>query len=144
MGEFVSQANKAENDLARIFILVATIIIPLSTPVFFNKVLFGNMELIQKFSFSLGWLSILASLIFGLIYFVLVHGLLRSGKKILQQLHQGLETMKNTDPSTMFNYQTKEIKRLPKESRLWPLRLQIIFIFLGLFLFAFNIIWSIF
>ncbi len=144
MGEYATHANKAENDLSRIFILVATIIIPLSTPAFFNNAIFGNMELIQIISFSFGWFSILASLTLGLIYFVMVHGLLKSGKNILQQLHQDLETMKNAEAKTMYDYQTKEIKRLPKESRLWPLKLQIIFLFLGLFLFAFNIIWSIF
>ncbi len=136
--------NKAENDLTRIFVLVATIIIPLSTPVFFNENIFSTMKLFQKITFSLGWFLMVASLTLGLIFFVIVHNYFRSTRVTMEHLHQDVDSNNNMSDAEKYSSLAKEIKKITIESKIWPMRLQIICLFLGLFLFALNIVWSIF
>lgn len=137
-------ATKAENDLVRTFILVATILIPLTTPVFFNLDIFGIMELYQKTIFSLGWFFILVSLISGLIFVVVIHGFYSSTADTMQRLRKDLELKENKDNAKISAKMKEANEKMPVKSIIWPMRIQVICLFLGLFLLAISIILSIF
>ena len=74
--------------------MVATIIIPLSTTVFFNKEILSELNKIPKIFLSIGWLFLIVSLVLGLVQFIMNYGFFKSSRKILEKLSTDIKDMK--------------------------------------------------
>lgn len=124
--EYRKGENKALEDLSKAFILIATIIIPLSSVLFINKDVFLNKE-IAKIFLSSSWIVFFLSIITGLLQLIIDYGFWGSGRKVLHKVYKRM-------------IDKKEISKLPSESRTWPIKAQIVLVFMGLLLFIISIL----
>lgn len=122
--EYRKGENKALEDLSKAFILVATIIIPLSSVLFINKDVFLNKEIAKIFLLS-SWILFFLSIFFGLLQLIIDYRFWGSGRKFLHKVYKKM-------------IDKKEISKLPTESKTWPLKAQIALVFMGLLLFIIS------
>lgn len=135
--------NRTLRDISKIFILVATIIIPLSSPIFINKEIFQSLNVTEIVILLTSWFSLIISLFLGLIQFVVDYNFLKSGRNKLRKIDENLVVKKGEKSEVIYDYIKKELKELLPQSNVIPLITQIIFLFIGLTLFAAFIVISI-
>lgn len=132
--EYRKSENKALEDLSRSFILIATIIIPLSATILINKELIQNIGIETKIILLASWGILFLSLLSGLWQIIIEYEFWRKGRKIIRGVYN--ESYKKIKNGKTIWYSRNKLDLLQSESNILPVRIQIILLYIGLALFV--------
>lgn len=129
------ETNEVFRELSRQLILVAAVVITLSSPIFGSKDTLADIGGTEKFILAGAWAFLTLSLLMGIIQFIIDYFYFRKWTEVKFAVAESIAEGEISTRKEIWDYAIAKQKNIPSESPTWPIWLQVVFLFVGLGLF---------